>query len=124
MLVITLNRAKDTRITIGDFLTLIVVDWEVGGNSVRLALETTIEIPIVREEAILKEGYKNIPRKGNLVLTRREGERLLIGDDITITVKSVTCSNVRIGIDAPKNLSILRKVVETETFIEGIFSVL
>lgn len=110
MLVITLNRAKETGITIGDFLTVIVVDWEVGGKSVRLALETTIEIPIVREEAILKEGNKNIPRKGNLVLTRREGERLLIGDDITITVKSVTYNNVRIGIDAPRDLSILRVV--------------
>jgi carbon storage regulator len=101
-------------ITIGDFLFITVVDWEMEGKSVRLALKTTREIPIVREDVALKEGYKNIPRKGNLVLTRRQGERILIGDDITITIKLVTHSNVRIGIDSPRDLAIHREVVGAE----------
>ncbi len=43
-----------------------------------------------------------------LVLTRRPDEKLIIGDDITITIISVKGNQVRIGIDAPKNLKCLR----------------
>lgn len=43
-----------------------------------------------------------------LVLTRKVGEKLLIGDDIVINVIDVNRGNVRIGIDAPDHVSILR----------------
>jgi len=36
-----------------------------------------------------------------LVLTRRVGERLIIGDDVTISILSIKGNQVRIGIDAP-----------------------
>ena len=41
-----------------------------------------------------------------LILTRRVGESLKIGDDVTITVLSVRGHQVRIGIDAPKDVSV------------------
>ncbi len=43
-----------------------------------------------------------------LVLTRKVGEKLLIGDDIIINVIEVNRGNIRIGIDAPDHVSILR----------------
>lgn len=43
-----------------------------------------------------------------LVLTRKVGEKILIGDDITISVIEVKRGNIRIGVDAPQNISILR----------------
>lgn len=46
-----------------------------------------------------------------LILTRRVGETFLIGDDIKITVCSVRNGQVRIGIEAPKHVSIHRKEV-------------
>lgn len=43
-----------------------------------------------------------------LVLTRKPGERVLIGDDIVITVLDVRGDSVRIGIDAPRGLRVQR----------------
>jgi carbon storage regulator len=46
-----------------------------------------------------------------LILTRREGETLLIGDNIEVTVLAVNGSQVRIGIEAPREVTILREEV-------------
>lgn len=46
-----------------------------------------------------------------LVLTRKSGERLLIGDDIVITVLDTRGDGVRIGIDAPRGVRIQREEV-------------
>lgn len=44
-----------------------------------------------------------------LVITRREGESLLIGDDIEITVSKASDGSVKLAINAPKEMTILRK---------------
>lgn len=49
-----------------------------------------------------------------LVITRKKGESLLIGDDIEITVSKIDDGSVKIGIKAPKEMNILRK----ELYIE------
>lgn len=46
-----------------------------------------------------------------LILTRRNGEVLIIGDNITISVKSIKGNQVRFGIDAPKELSVHREEI-------------
>lgn len=46
-----------------------------------------------------------------LILTRRVGESLIIGDDITITVLAVKGNQVRIGIDAPKDVAVNREEI-------------
>jgi len=46
-----------------------------------------------------------------LILTRRAGESLIIGDDIIINVLGVKGNQVRIGIDAPKDVSVHREEI-------------
>jgi len=46
-----------------------------------------------------------------LILTRRPGEIIRIGDDILVEVLSINSNQVRIGIDAPKNISVHREEV-------------
>lgn len=46
-----------------------------------------------------------------LILTRRLGETLVIGDNITVTVLGVKGNQVRIGVDAPLDLAVHRKEV-------------
>lgn len=44
-----------------------------------------------------------------LILTRREGETLLIGDNIEVTVVAVQGGQVRLGITAPREVQVLRE---------------
>ena len=46
-----------------------------------------------------------------LILTRRVGETVRIGDDVTVTVLSVKGTQVRIGIDAPKTVVVHREEI-------------
>jgi carbon storage regulator len=50
-------------------------------------------------------------RSGMLILTRRVGETLMIGDNVTVTVLGVKGNQVRIGVNAPKNVAVHREEI-------------
>lgn len=54
-----------------------------------------------------------------LVLTRKKGEVIKIGDDIEITIVATKGEQVKIGISAPKNVEIYRKEVYGEIIAEN-----
>ena len=46
-----------------------------------------------------------------LVLSRKEGDKVIINDDITVTVLSVTKDHVRLGFEAPRSVPVYREEV-------------
>lgn len=55
-----------------------------------------------------------------LILTRRTGETLNIGDEITVTVLGVKGNQVRIGINAPKDVAVHREEIYQKVLQEKV----
>lgn len=54
-----------------------------------------------------------------LILTRRMGETLMIGEDITVTVLGVKGNQVRLGVNAPRNVAVHREEIFARIKNEG-----
>ncbi len=53
-------------------------------------------------------------RTAMLVLSRKVGERILIGDQVTVTVVRITGGGVRLGIEAPPEMAVIREELQDE----------
>lgn len=53
-----------------------------------------------------------------LILTRRVGETLIIGEDVTVTVLGIKGNQVRIGVKAPKDVSVHREEIYERIRVE------
>lgn len=49
-----------------------------------------------------------------LVLSRKPGEKILIGDNVVVTIVRIGPNNVRVGIEAPKDMNIVRAELTQE----------
>ena len=54
-----------------------------------------------------------------LVLTRRIGEKIIIGDDITISISAVKGDSVRVAIDAPRDIKVYRGEIHAAIIAEN-----
>ncbi len=54
-----------------------------------------------------------------LILTRRVGETLMIGDDVTVTVLGVKGNQVRIGVNAPRDVAVHREEIYERIKLEN-----
>jgi carbon storage regulator len=59
----------------------------------------------------MPDPYNSKEETTMLILTRRVGETVMIGNDVTITVLGVKGNQVRIGINAPKTVSVHREEI-------------
>jgi carbon storage regulator len=66
-----------------------------------------IPLPASRAEFIQLTGKERIM----LILTRRVGETVMIGNDITVTVLGVKGNQVRVGVNAPKEVAVHREEI-------------
>ena len=59
------------------------------------------------------------PEHGRLTLSRHEGESIIIGDNISIVVYKILGDKVRIAVEAPKDIRVMRKeIIKDELEIE------
>lgn len=54
-----------------------------------------------------------------LVLSRKEGEQLVIGDNVVVTINRISGNRVAIGIEAPRDIRIVRGELERHTVATG-----
>ena len=54
-----------------------------------------------------------------LVLSRKAGERIWIGDDISVTVVRITGGGVRIGIEAPQEMPVIREELKLKMEVDA-----
>tara|TARA_R110002049_G_scaffold285698_1_gene466792 strand:- start:225729 stop:225959 length:231 start_codon:yes stop_codon:yes gene_type:complete len=55
-----------------------------------------------------------------LVLSRKEGEQLVIGDDVVLTISRISGNRVAIGIEAPRSVRIIRGELERREVAGGL----
>jgi carbon storage regulator len=69
-------------------------------------------VPSIGRGTLADHGCPHVRQQGEsvmLVLSRKTSERILIGDEIAITIVRIGPNSVRVGIEAPKSMNIVRE---------------
>jgi carbon storage regulator CsrA len=74
-------------------------------------LEASYYLCKVMISNLARDSARELKETSMLILTRRIGETLMIGDEIAVTVVGVSGSQVRVGIEAPKDVEVHREEV-------------
>lgn len=96
----------------GNIITIVVLG--IKGGKVRLGIKAPPKIPVHRREVFDKivTGGAGVTSTGSgggmLVLSRKKNESIVIRDDITIVVVEIRGDKVRLGVEAPKDVSVHR----------------
>lgn len=104
---LVLSRKRGEWIRIGEDILITIV--KITGRKAKIGILAPASVTVLRAELldepdVAREGGKG----GFLVLTRGEGDAICLGHNITLKVISVRGSNVRLGLEAPENVRILR----------------
>lgn len=72
-----------------------------------------VHLPAMPHHTLLDVWYASNSAKERemLILTRKAGEKLMIGDDVELSVLSIKGNQVRIGVEAPKDVAVHREEV-------------
>lgn len=121
-----LSRFRNQKIKIEDIVTLNIMSVNNKG-SVSIGIQAPRAVPVHREEVYSKVKESNSEEfvfsetikkfspqdvgSGYLILSRHKGQRIRICDDVVITVLDIRKGAVKLGIDAPENVSIHRQEV-------------
>ena len=136
---LVLSRKLNEKILIGGDITIQVV--KVSRNRVRIATDAPDGVRITRGASIEQAPTTGTTgsfgaASGNvavmerpattstqsdglgLVLSRKEGERILIGDEIALTIVDIRGDKVRIGVEAPRDVTVHRAEVDAAIKLE------
>ncbi len=102
---LVLARKQYESIRIGDDVTVTI--YRFGRSRVHVGLQAPPQVPIVRGELPPGAGG-GAGGKGSLVLTRRVGQSIRIDNDIVVTIVSVDRGKVRVGVEAPRDIRVVR----------------
>jgi len=123
MLIIT--RRVGEAVVIGDNAEVSVKVLGVKGNQVRFGIKAPRGVQVMRQEILLgmqTDGANDYETAVDmLVISRRAGEAVVIGDnaEVSVTMLGIKGNQVRVGINAPREVSVLREEIWGRMQVDG-----
>ena len=109
--VLVFSRKVGQSIAIGESVTVTIVN--IRGQHVRIGVSAPNDMPVSRGEiphsaAGEFNSYSGSLQKGTIACSRKTGQRILLGNDVSLEVIGIAADSVRLGIDAPPDIRVIR----------------
>lgn len=89
----------------------------IDGNRVRLGILAPRDVPVRRDD--IHDATPSFGGGGLLILSRRRGERIFIGENIILTVTNIAKLRVKLGVEAPQDVAVSRLPALPDSFPEA-----